>query len=156
MAVTRICASTTGASFSSTTLPWMRPVCASAGTASASNAPAINEVSVRRPKFPENISILHTVARRLEKLRIVYTKGRAPLCAGEKAFDIRDLSRNPGRGQRGQKSSSVPHRLQPRIEHGQHAPIVAMPDEATQTLQQREDRQRHLILAEWLAPAVGD
>ena len=149
MAVTRIWASCTAASLSSTTLPWMRPVCASAGTASASIAPAIHEVSVRRPSFPENISVLHNSRAPLElrstdtpeyKESSVNSLHERPAClyCAAKNRRISAISRViDGRRQRRQKPPSVPHRLEPRIEHRQHAAIVTMANQAAQPLQQR-------------------
>ena len=60
-------------------VPCTRPVCASAGTASASNAPAIHEVSVRRPSFPKNYPSSTTIFSGVEKLRLVYTKATVAL-----------------------------------------------------------------------------
>ena len=51
-------------------------------------------------------------------------------------------------GQRRQEPRAVAHRPQPRIEHGEHAAILPVTDQAAEPLLQREDRQRDLVFAE--------
>ena len=43
------------------------------------------------------------------------------------------------------------HRAQARIEHGEHAAIEPMPQQAPEPLLEREDRQRHLVIGERIA-----
>src|SRR5690349_14528606 len=52
--------------------------------------------------------------------------------------------------ERGDEAPTVALCLQPRVKHSQNSPILPMPDQATQTLLERQDGQRHLGLREWL------
>ena len=73
----------------------------------------------------------------------------------KKSVDVCEVVHD-GRGrQRCNETSPVPFRSQPRVEHREDAAIAAMADEAAQALLQRENGERHLMLAEriaeWLA-----
>ena len=57
------------------------------------------------------------------------------------------------RGKGAEEAPAVSHRPEPRIEHGQHAAIVAMPQQPAEPLLERENRQRDLVLAKCRAAA---
>ena len=69
----------------------------------------------------------------------------------EELIDHCEVVRYRRGGQRGQKSAPVAHRPQPRVEDGQDAAILAVPDQPSEPLLQRQDRQRDLVLAEGVA-----
>ena len=52
------------------------------------------------------------------------------------------------RRQRCQEPPAVAHGAQPRIEDGEHAAIQTMTEQPAEPLLEREDRERHLVLAE--------
>src|SRR5688572_18492180 len=77
---------------------------------------------------------------------IVLRTGAVPLLRKE----ARDIVERMGDGrwrQRRQEPPAVAHRAEPGIEDGERAAIVAVPQEASEPLLEREDRQRNLVLA---------
>ena len=60
--------------------------------------------------------------------------------------------RHGRRRQRRQEPPAVAHAPQPRVEDGEDAAVLAMADQPAEALLQREDRERHLILAEGGSP----
>ena len=61
-----------------------------------------------------------------------------------------------GRGrERLQKPPAVAHRPQARVQHREHAAVVPMTDQAAQPLQQRQDRQRDLVVVNASPPPAS-
>src|SRR5258706_12892976 len=75
---------------------------------------------------------------------------------GKEGIEPREIVHDRRGRQRGDETPAVALRPQPRVEHREDAAVRPMANEAAESLLKREDRQRHLILAERVAAPRAD
>src|SRR6476620_3142576 len=150
-------ASATGAPDASVTVPFTIPVtCAPAPAAYASIAMAATAAATSLPAVLRTMGL---TSRRVVMTRneaepcLVYSQAAGPGCE-ESATGV-EVVRDRRRRLRRHESPAVPHRPQPRVEYGEQAAVLPMPDETPQPLQERQDRQRHLVIGERIGALVG-
>src|SRR4029453_12265231 len=74
----------------------------------------------------------------------------------KESLDVLEFGGHWSRRQRRKKSAAVRHRTQPRIEYGEDAAVLSMPQQPSETLLQRQDGERNLVFPECGSAACVD
>src|SRR3990172_4914503 len=157
-------APSTGFPAASVTRPPSLCVCAVAGAATDRTISAAHvNIQGWRPLMWRTMNLLlnyKSNERLVLSLPFFPFKGRGGVGPGpaicEKSVNSRQVAHHGRRGQRGDEAATVSFCLEARIEHGQHAPVEPVADQAAEALLQREDREGKLVFAERIAALLAN
>ena len=105
---------------------------------------ASDEKMLGRPNAALSLHLFYKVCLR---------RGRV---SGQEALDGNELAGDGRRRERLEEAAAVPLGSEARIEDGQDAPVLPVSDQAPESLEERQDGHRNLVLAERIAASAGD